>query len=284
MSLPPPAKIKPSDAVILANVRAALAEDVGSGDISAALIPSGAQASARVITRQDGVLCGSAWVDAVFAELDPSITLAWQAADGERIVAGQVLFSGSGSARALLTGERSALNFLQLLSGTATTCRRYAALVEGTGVRLLDTRKTIPGLRIAQKYAVSCGGCYNHRMGLYDAFLIKENHIHAAGGIARAVQAARQHAPGKPVEVEVENLDELEQALAAGCDRVMLDNFSLELMARAVKLCGQRAELEASGNVTEQGLRSIAETGVDFISIGALTKDCKALDLSMRLL
>ncbi|MBP6724857.1 MAG: carboxylating nicotinate-nucleotide diphosphorylase [Halioglobus sp.] len=284
MSLPTPATIKPSDAVIMANVRAALAEDVGSGDISAALIPLGAQATARVITREDGVLCGRAWVEAVFAELDPAITLAWRAADGERIVAGQVLFTASGSARGLLTGERCALNFLQLLSGTATTCRRYATLVEGTGVRLLDTRKTIPGLRIAQKYAVRCGGCYNHRMGLYDAFLIKENHIHAAGGIARAVQAARQHAPGKPVEVEVENLDELEQALAAGCDRVMLDNFSLELMARAVKRCGQRAELEASGNVTEQGLRSIAETGVDFISIGALTKDCKALDLSMRLL
>ncbi len=284
MKLPPPEKIKPSDADVLANVRAALAEDVGSGDITAALIPSGAQASARVITREDGVLCGSAWVDRVFAELDPSITLTWQTADGEPIAAGQQLFSASGSARGLLTGERTALNFLQLLSGTATTCARYAALVAGTGVRLLDTRKTIPGLRIAQKYAVSCGGCYNHRIGLYDAFLIKENHIHAAGSIAAAVQAARQHAPGKPVEVEVENLDELEQALAAGCDRAMLDNFSLGLMAEAVKLCAGRAELEASGNVTEQSLRPIAGTGVDFISIGALTKDCKALDLSMRLL
>ena len=284
MTLPPPQTIRPSDSDVLANVRAALAEDVGSGDITAALIPAAAKASARVITREDGVLCGRAWVDRVFAELDPSITVDWTARDGDRIVAGQHLFTASGNARALLTGERSALNFLQLLSGTATSCKRYAALVAGTGVKLLDTRKTIPGLRIAQKYAVTCGGCHNHRIGLYDAFLIKENHIHAAGGIARAVQAARQHAPGKPVEVEVENLDELEQALAAGCDRAMLDNFSLGQMAEAVKVCAGRAELEASGNVTEQTLRPIAETGVDFISIGALTKDCKALDLSMRLL
>jgi len=284
MTLPPPQTIRPSDSDVLANVRAALAEDVGSGDITAALIPAAAKASARVITREDGVLCGRAWVDRVFAELDPSITVDWTARDGDRIVAGQQLFTASGNARALLTGERSALNFLQLLSGTATSCQRYAALVAGTGVKLLDTRKTIPGLRIAQKYAVTCGGCHNHRIGLYDAFLIKENHIHAAGSIASAVQAARQYAPGKPVEVEVENLDELEQALAAGCDRAMLDNFSLGQMAEAVKVCAGRAELEASGNVTEQTLRLIAETGVDFISIGALTKDCKALDLSMRLL
>jgi len=284
MTLPPPQTIRPSDSDVLANVRAALAEDVGSGDITAALIPAAAKASARVITREDGVLCGRAWVDRVFAELDPSITVDWTARDGDRIVAGQHLFTASGNARALLTGERSALNFLQLLSGTATSCKRYAALVAGTGVKLLDTRKTIPGLRIAQKYAVTCGGCHNHRIGLYDAFLIKENHIHAAGSIASAVQAARQYAPGKPVEVEVENLDELEQALAAGCDRAMLDNFSLGQMAEAVKVCAGRAELEASGNVTEQTLRLIAETGVDFISIGALTKDCKALDLSMRLL
>ncbi|MDH4042736.1 MAG: carboxylating nicotinate-nucleotide diphosphorylase [Gammaproteobacteria bacterium] len=284
MTLPPPQTIRPSDSDVLANVRAALAEDVGSGDITAALIPAAAKASARVITREDGVLCGRAWVDRVFAELDPSITVDWTARDGDRIVAGQQLFTASGNARALLTGERSALNFLQLLSGTATSCQRYAALVAGTGVKLLDTRKTIPGLRIAQKYAVTCGGCHNHRIGLYDAFLIKENHIHAAGSIASAVQAARQYAPGKPVEVEVENLDELEQALAAGCDRAMLDNFSLGQMAEAVRVCAGRAELEASGNVTEQTLRPIAETGVDFISIGALTKDCKALDLSMRLL
>ena len=284
MNQPAPERIKPSDEVVLANVRAALAEDVGSGDITAALIPAADTAHARVITRENGVLCGRPWVDRVFSEMDPAITIEWQAEDGDTIGAGDPLFTVSGPARGLLTGERSALNFLQLLSGTATLCQRYASLVEGTGVRLLDTRKTIPGLRIAQKYAVSCGGCYNHRIGLYDAFLIKENHIHAAGSIARAVQAARHHAPGKPVEVEVENLDELEQALAAGCDRAMLDNFSLGQMAEAVNLCAGRAELEASGNVTEKTLRSIAETGVDFISIGALTKDCKALDLSLRLL
>jgi len=277
-------RFNPQDSDILANVRAAIAEDVGSGDITAALIPAGAGATARVITREDGVICGRAWVDGVFTELDPSIALSWQVEDGQRVVAGDVLFTAAGPARSLLTGERSALNFLQLLSGTATTCRRYADLVSDTGVRLLDTRKTIPGLRIAQKYAVSCGGCYNHRLGLYDAFLIKENHIHAAGGIDAAVQAARKLAPGKPVEVEVENLEELEQALAARCDRVMLDNFSLAQMASAVELAAGRVELEASGNVTEQTLREIAVTGVDYISIGALTKDCKALDLSMRLL
>ncbi len=279
-----PQRFQPRQEDILANVRAALAEDVGSGDITAALIPAGSGARARVITREEGVLCGQAWVDAVFRELDPSIKVSWRAQDGESIGAGDELFSVAGPARALLTGERCALNFLQLLCGTATTCQRYAALVAGTGVRLLDTRKTIPGLRVAQKYAVSCGGCYNHRIGLFDAFLIKENHIHAAGGIAQAVSAARQYAPGKPIEVEVESLDELEQALAAGCDRVMLDNFSLEQMASAVALSGGRVELEASGNVTEQTLRPIATTGVDYISIGALTKDCKALDLSMRLL
>lgn len=275
---PPPAE------AVLANVRAALAEDVGGGDITAALIPAAARATARVITREDGILCGRPWVERVFSELDPAIALDWQAADGEPIRAGDPLFTVTGPARGLLTGERCALNFLQLLSGTATTCRRYAALVAGTRVRLLDTRKTIPGLRIAQKYAVTCGGCHNHRIGLYDAFLIKENHIRAAGGIAEAVDAARRFAPGKPVEVEVENLDELAQALAAACDRIMLDNFSMEDMAAAVKHNGGRVPLEASGNVTEQTLRRIAETGVDYISIGALTKDCKALDLSMRLL
>jgi nicotinate-nucleotide pyrophosphorylase (carboxylating) len=278
-----PEIIKPSDELVLGNVRAALAEDVGSGDITAALIAPDSQATARVITREDGVLCGSPWVDAVFAELNPAVAIEWQASDGESITAGDSLFTLHGPARSLLTGERAALNFLQLLSGTATTCRRYADLVAGTGVKLLDTRKTIPGLRIAQKYAVTCGGCHNHRIGLFDAFLIKENHINACGGIAAAVKTARDHAPGMPVEVEVETLEELQQALAAACDRVMLDNFSLEQMATAVDLAGGRVELEASGNVTEATLRSIAETGVDYISIGALTKDCKALDLSMRL-
>ncbi|RLA60933.1 MAG: carboxylating nicotinate-nucleotide diphosphorylase [Gammaproteobacteria bacterium] len=274
---------KPSAEQVLNNVRTALAEDVGSGDITAALIASNSQATARVITREDGVLCGRPWVDAVFAELNPAVAIEWQARDGESITAGDSLFTLRGPARALLTGERGALNFLQLLSGTATTCRRYADLVSDTDVKLLDTRKTIPGLRIAQKYAVTCGGCHNHRIGLFDAFLIKENHINACGGIAAAVNTARSHAPDMPVEVEVENMEELQQALAAACDRVMLDNFSLDQMASAVDLTGGRVELEASGNVTEATLHSIAETGVDYISIGALTKDCKALDLSMRL-
>ncbi|RLA47688.1 MAG: carboxylating nicotinate-nucleotide diphosphorylase [Gammaproteobacteria bacterium] len=274
---------KPSAEQVLNNVRTALAEDVGSGDITAALIASNSQATARVITREDGVLCGRPWVDAVFAELNPAVAIEWQARDGESITAGDSLFTLRGPARALLTGERGALNFLQLLSGTATTCRRYADLVSDTDVKLLDTRKTIPGLRIAQKYAVTCGGCHNHRIGLFDAFLIKENHINACGGIAAAVNTARSHAPDMPVEVEVENMEELQQALAAACDRVMLDNFSLDQMASAVELAGGRVELEASGNVTEATLHSIAETGVDYISIGALTKDCKALDLSMRL-
>lgn len=279
-----PEKPQPNSDNVLANVRAALAEDVGSGDITAALIPGGVPTTARVITREDGVLCGQSWVDAVFAELDPAITIKWHRRDGEAIAAGDSLFTVQGPARSLLSGERAALNFLQLLSGTATTCRYYADLVRGTDVRLLDTRKTIPGLRMAQKYAVTCGGCHNHRIGLFDAFLIKENHISACGGIAAAIAAARGYAPGKLVEVEVESLDELQQALAAACDRVMLDNFSLEQMAAAVELTGRRVELEASGNVTTQNLRAIAATGVDYISIGALTKDCKALDLSLRVL
>jgi nicotinate-nucleotide pyrophosphorylase (carboxylating) len=266
------------------NVHAALAEDVGSGDITAALIAPGTRATARVITREDGVMCGQDWVNTVFAELDADVELTWHTQDGKEITAGDTLFTAQGAARSLLTGERAALNFLQLLSGTATTCNRYAAQVASTGTNLLDTRKTIPGLRIAQKYAVRCGGCHNHRIGLFDAFLIKENHILACGGIAAAIQAARDHAPGKLVEVEVETLSELEQALAAACDRVMLDNFSLEDMTKAISLAAGRIELEASGNVTEQTLLAIAQTGVDYISIGALTKDCKALDLSMRLL
>ncbi len=273
-----------TDTDIQANVRAALAEDIGDGDITAALIPAQHLARARVITREDGVLCGRAWVEAVFHQVDPQVSLEWSAQDGQHIGAGDTLFTASGRARSLLTAERTALNFLQLLSGTATRCSHYAGLVAGTGVQLLDTRKTIPGLRRAQKYAVRCGGCHNHRIGLYDAFLIKENHIQACGGIAAAVQQARANAPGKPVEVEVESLAELEQALAAGCDRVMLDNFSLEDMRQAVALVARRLELEASGNITVDNLRAVAETGVDYISIGALTKDCKALDLSLRLL
>ena len=284
MSQPKSQLIAPDPAVVQLNVRAALAEDVGSGDITAALIAPEVRATGRVISREYGVLCGQAWVDAVFAALDETVSLKWHRQDGQTVNPDDTLFTLEGPARSLLTGERCALNFLQLLSGTATISRRYADVVSGTGVKLLDTRKTIPGLRDAQKYAVRCGGCHNHRIGLYDAFLIKENHITACGSIAAAVTAARNYAPGKPVEVEVENLAELEEALAAACDRIMLDNFSLEHTVQAVNLSNGRVELEASGNVTAETLLAIAQTGVDFISIGALTKDCQPLDLSMRLL
>lgn len=284
MSQSKPELIAPDPAVVQDNVRTALAEDVGSGDITAALIDPKSRAAGRVISREYGVLCGQAWVDAVFAALDETVNVEWECQDGQVISAGDTLFTLEGPARSLLTGERCALNFLQLLSGTATTSRRYADVVSETSVRLLDTRKTIPGLRDAQKYAVRCGGCHNHRIGLYDAFLIKENHITACGGIAAAVNAARRYAPGKPVEVEVENLSELDEALTAACDRVMLDNFSLEHTVQAVSLSKGRVELEASGNVTDATLLAIAQTGVDFVSIGALTKDCRPLDLSMRLI
>lgn len=270
-------------AEIDATVRRALAEDVGSGDITAQLIPAERLAHASVITRESAVISGVAWVDAVFRQLDPRVAVHWQAADGERVQADQVLFNLEGPARALLTGERTALNFLQTLSGVATNCRHYADLVEGTGVKLLDTRKTLPGLRLAQKYAVTCGGCHNHRIGLYDAFLIKENHIAACGSIAQAIVAAHRIAPGKPVEVEVESLDELEQALQAGADIVMLDELSLDDMRTAVDLARGRAKLEASGGIGEETLLAVAQTGVDYISIGALTKHVRAVDLSMRL-
>lgn len=279
-----PLNIRPTREQIRINVLAALAEDVGDGDITAQLIPAQNTAEGRVITRDEGVLCGTQWVDAVFAEVDPGIETHWLKQDGETLRPGETLFTFAGPARGLLTGERAALNFLQLLSGTASICHRYAQLVSGTGVKLLDTRKTIPGLRIAQKYAVSCGGCHNHRIGLFDAYLIKENHINACGGIAAAVATAREHDAGKPVEVEVETLEELRLALGAQADRIMLDNFSLEQLREAVGITDGAAELEASGNVTDKTLKPIAETGVDYISIGALTKDCKALDLSMRLL
>lgn len=276
----------PSDLaqVITENVAAALREDIGSGDLTAGLIPEGQSARARIITREAAVVAGSAWVDEVFRVLDPRVEVTWQVRDGERVAPDQVLFELQGPARALLTGERSALNFLQLLSGTATRCRHYADLVQETAVRLLDTRKTLPGLRRAQKYAVTCGGCYNHRIGLFDAFLIKENHIAACGGIAQAVVTARQLAPGRPVEVEVENLGELEQALTAGADIVMLDELSLADMRTAVALTAGKAKLEASGGVNQDTLLGIAQTGVDYISIGTLTKDVKAIDLSMRVL
>lgn len=263
-------------------VALALAEDVGGGDLTAALIPETAQAEATVISREKAVLCGAAWFDAVFRQIDPSVAIEWRAADGERIEPNQLLCALRGPARALLTGERTALNFLQALSGTATLARQFADTVAGTGATILDTRKTLPGLRLAQKYAVRCGGCQNHRIGLFDAVLIKENHILAAGSITAAIAAARRLHPGVTVEVEVESLAELEEALAAGPDIVMLDNFDLEAMTEAVRVTAKRVKLEASGNVNFNTVRRIAETGVDYISIGGLTKDVRAVDLSMR--
>lgn len=265
------------------NVTAALAEDIGSGDITAQLIPTEQQAKATIITREDCVFCGKDWVIEVFAQLDKNVVIEWNIDDGEFASANSTLFKLSGNARSLLTGERAALNFVQTLSGTATISRYYANLVAHTKVKLLDTRKTLPGLRDAQKYAVAAGGCHNHRIGLYDAFLIKENHIAACGGISAAVTAARIIAPNKPVEVEVENFAELEQALTANTDIIMLDNFTQEDMRKAVAINKGQAKLEASGNVTKLTLPLIAETGVDFISIGALTKHCRAVDLSMRI-
>jgi len=266
-----------------ATVRAALNEDIGSGDITAMLISEKEYASAKIISRESAIVCGRDWVDEVFRQVDNSVTVHWFVADGQKVAPDTVLFELRGPARALLTGERSALNFLQLLSGTATTCREYADIVAHTKVKLLDTRKTIPGLRTAQKYAVTCGGCHNHRIGLYDAFLIKENHIAACGGIDKAVQRARDIAPDKPVEVEVETLEELNTALTAGADVIMLDNFTLADMRKGVEVTDGRAKLEASGNVSKETLAAIAETGVDYISIGALTKHAQAIDLSMRL-
>ncbi|MFF7706027.1 carboxylating nicotinate-nucleotide diphosphorylase [Pseudomonas sp. NPDC007930] len=270
-------------AEIDANVRRALLEDVGSGDITAELIPAERLARASVITREACVIAGTAWVDAVFRKLDPRVAVHWQVTDGTRASANQPLFHLEGPARSLLTGERSALNFLQLLSGVATRAQALADQVAHTSVRLLDTRKTLPGLRLAQKYAVTCGGCFNHRIGLFDAFLIKENHIAACGGIGAAISAARRIAPGKPVEVEVESLAELDEALHGGADIIMLDELSLNDMREAVRRGAGRAKLEASGGINESTLRVIAETGVDYISIGAMTKDVKAVDLSMRL-
>ena len=264
------------------NVSAALLEDVGDGDITARLIPATEIALAAIITRENATICGVDWVNEVARQVDSTIVIDWMVADGDQVQTNQVLFQARGNARSLLTFERCALNFLQCLSGTASTAHYYAGLVADTQVKLLDTRKTIPGLRKAQKYAVACGQCYNHRIGLYDAFLIKENHIAACGGISQAIATARKQEPTKSVEVEVESLDELKQALKAGADRIMLDNFSLADMRKAVQLAKGRAELEASGGITEQTLRPIAETGVDYISIGALTKDCRAIDLSMR--
>ncbi|MGR1222893.1 carboxylating nicotinate-nucleotide diphosphorylase [Aeromonas veronii] len=274
-------------------VRAALLEDLGdalttldqpdaSADITAQLIPADRMATARVITREAGVFCGQPWVDEVFVQLGGDVKVEWKVQDGEVLSPNQELFRLHGPARLLLTGERNALNFVQTLSGVATLTARYVAELEGTDCRLLDTRKTIPGLRTAQKYAVTCGGGKNHRIGLYDAYLIKENHILACGGIAEAISEARHLNPGKPVEVEVESLAELEQALAAKADIVMLDNFDVTMMREAVATNQGRAKLEVSGNVTLDTLAEFAATGVDFISVGALTKHVRALDLSMR--
>jgi nicotinate-nucleotide pyrophosphorylase (carboxylating) len=276
-------------AIIHANVTAALAEDVGNGDITAQLIPETQHATARVISREQAVISGTAWVDEVFRQVDPAMQIQWKVTDGERVKPNQVLFTATGAARSLLTAERCALNFLQTLSGTATISQHYADKVATTSVKLLDTRKTIPGLRMAQKYAVTCGNCYNHRLGLFDAFLIKENHIMACGGIAQAIATAHKTAPGKPVEVEVESLQQLQQALTAKADIIMLDNFTLEQMREAVAINNtlekhSQAKLEASGNITDATLLPIAQTGVDYISIGALTKHCQAIDLSLRLI
>ncbi len=273
----------PDPAVVAADVARALDEDVGAGDLTAALVPGGAVARASVIAREAAVVCGRPWFDAVFAALDPALAVDWAVGEGAEVAPGARLCTLKGPARPLLTGERVALNFLQLLSGTATVTRRYVAALAGTRTTLLDTRKTVPGLRQAQKYAVRVGGGQNHRMGLYDAFLVKENHIAACGGIGAAVDAARASAPGAPVEVEVESLAELREALAAGADRVLLDNFDLDMMRAAVTETAGRAGLEASGNVGLDGLAAIAATGVDFISVGALTKHVRAVDLSLRL-
>ena len=266
-----------------ANVSAALLEDLGDGDITARLIPADESASAAVITREDATICGVDWVNEVARQVDPTITLDWMVADGDQAKANQVLFQAHGNARSLLTFERCALNFLQCLSGTASIAHYYASLVADTPVRLLDTRKTIPGLRKAQKYAVACGQCYNHRIGLYDAFLIKENHIAACGGIALAVAKAREIAPEKVVEVEVENLNELNEALEAQADVVMLDNFSPSDIENLKHLNVGETKIEVSGNITHETVQHYISSAVNYISSGSLTKHVQAVDLSMRI-
>jgi len=264
-------------------VATALAEDIGSGDITAELIARDQTATATVITRETAVICGRPWVDEVFRQIDPDCRPVWRIGEGETGVAGSEVFRVSGRARSLLTAERCALNFLQTLSGVATTAERYARLVQHSRLRILDTRKTLPGLRLAQKYAVRCGGCHNHRIGLYDAFLIKENHIAACGGIGLAIERARSLHADRRVEIEVESLRELQEALDAGADIVMLDNFALPQIREAVALTAGRAKLEASGGLDESLLLAVAETGVDYVSIGALTKHVRAIDFSLRL-
>ncbi|MEK6750286.1 MAG: carboxylating nicotinate-nucleotide diphosphorylase [Pseudomonadota bacterium] len=276
-SIPPPH----SQAIEFA-VRAALQEDLGTGDVTGLLLPERAHGVARIMCREPAVICGRPWFDAVFQHLAPTATIDWKIAEGAQVNANTLLCEIHGAARALLTAERSALNFLQTLSGTATATRRLVKLLGGTHTRLLDTRKTLPGLRAAQKYAVRCGGGHNHRMGLYDAILIKENHIAAAGSITAAVAAARQLAPQLLLEVEVETLAQLEEALGVGTPRILLDNMDIPLLRRAVAMTQGRAELEASGGIDAHNLRAVAETGVDYVSLGSITKHVRAVDLSMR--
>ncbi len=264
-------------------VQLALAEDIGSGDITAELIPESRQVSASIFSKDHGVLCGIPWIDEICRQLDQSIKWQWKIAEGADLEPQQLIATMQGSARSILTAERTALNFLQTLSGTATVSRHYAALVAHTSVKLLDTRKTLPGLRSAQKYAVRIGGCFNHRLGLYDAFLIKENHIAACGSIGSAIATARGLHPHKPVEIEVQDLAQLQQAISASADTIMLDNFEVGQIVQAVSINDGRSKLEASGGITEETLVKIAETGVDYISIGALTKNCQAIDLSLLL-
>jgi nicotinate-nucleotide pyrophosphorylase (carboxylating) len=279
--------LSPSEAEVRADVVGALAEDLGGGDPTAALLPAGLHTRATVIAREAAVVCGTPWFDMTFHAFDPAVTVEWRRGDGESVAAGETLCAISGPVRALLSGERTALNFLQTLSGTATVARRYRDRVADLPVVLLDTRKTVPGLRAAQKYAVRCGGCSNHRMGLYDAILIKENHLAACGSITDAIAAARGQFPDMPVEIEIERLDQLREALEAAPDIILLDNFTVDDIRTAVSLAagraGGRVKLEASGGITLDNVRAIAETGVDRIAIGALTKDVRAIDLSMRM-
>ncbi len=272
---------------IARTVEATLKEDLGgtldpAADLTANLIPADVQGTATIITREHGVFCGKAWADEVFKQLGGEVKIDWLVEDGDKVEPNQTLCTLSGPARILLTGERNAMNFIQTLSGCATTTAEYAKALEGTNCRLLDTRKTIPGLRSALKYAVACGGGYNHRIGVFDAYLIKENHIIANGGITQTIKTAKELNPGKPVEVETESLEELREAIEAGADIIMLDNFTMDMMREAVAINAGRAALENSGNVTLETLRKYAETGVDYISVGALTKHVRAMDLSMR--
>jgi len=269
-------------AAVLLNVKEALSEDIGSGDITAQLISPEVLMRAEVISRESAIICGRPWADEVFHQVDPSLTVQWNVKEGASVAPNQTLFAVSGCAQSILTAERTALNFLQLLSGVATQCHAFSSMVKEFDVQVIDTRKTIPGLRLAQKYAVTQGGCFNHRKGLYDVFLIKENHINAYGSISDVIEKARIHAPEKLVEIEVESIEELQQALDSNVDIIMLDNFSIDAMRKAVLLAKGKVKLEASGNINKEVLLSIAETGVNFISIGALTKNIKAIDLSMR--